>query len=325
MSSGSWPNFNAWLQTAWGAGGEFWAGCSQGLVIGIDFGQNPPWYLDDLLTLFPKFFGPPSMFANAGLANASKDVALSDITNLAVGQFLQATGLPPGTIITGLTSGGITVSNAATLTNAAAVLTVYAQPVIPIAVLSIYIALASASLQQVRWQEQWYLAMGWFVAHYATLYARSDAFEMLQVVQAAMHGEVPIGARPGTAFTLSAAPPGGALQSLTKNGAFLTPGVDYMLTGTTLTMNVSVGSSDSLYALWPTSNTVSTTVYPNAARVAAQGIANGIMTSKSVDSVSAGYTVLESLAEFGQWNLSLYGQMLATAAKIIGSGPMLIW
>jgi hypothetical protein len=327
MCSGSWPNFDAWLQTAWGAGAEFWASCGfTGAATNLVFGQNPPYALDDFLAVYPKFFGQPVQYVNATLTNASKTIAISNTGGLMLGQFLQAAGLPTNTVITGVSGGSITVSNAATAGATNVVLIVYPYPVVPIAVLTLYIALATASLQQVRWQEQWYIAMSWFVAHYATLYARSDALEIIQTVAAAMHGEVPAGARPGTAFTLSAEPPNGTLQTLTKNGSFLTPGVDYTLTNDVdITTTVAVQLSDSFYATWPVATTVNTTYYPNAAQVAAQGLANGILTSKSVDSVSASYSVLTSLEDWGQWNLTLYGQQLATMAKVVGSGPMVIW
>jgi hypothetical protein len=40
--------------------------------------------------------------------------------------------------------------------------------------------------------------------------------------------------------------------------------------------------------------------------------------------VSAGYTALESLKEFGAWQLTRYGQQLITIAKTIGAGPMVL-
>jgi hypothetical protein len=46
--------------------------------------------------------------------------------------------------------------------------------VVPQAVLQAYINLASASLVQARWQDTWVLAMGLYVAHFVTLYLRSE-------------------------------------------------------------------------------------------------------------------------------------------------------
>jgi hypothetical protein len=40
--------------------------------------------------------------------------------------------------------------------------------------------------------------------------------------------------------------------------------------------------------------------------------------------VSVGYTPIASLEQFGQWQLTTYGIQLATMAKVIGGGPVLI-
>ncbi len=322
------PNFNAWLQTAWGAGAEFWSsgpvglfGCATNLV----FGQNPPYYLDDFLAVYPKFFGPPTVLTGASTTAPSNQITVLSAVGLLVGQFLVCGDFPPGAIITNISGTTITVNNAATATDSAATLQVYAVPVVPVTVIQLYLNLAWSSLAQARWQEQWYVAMGWFCAHYCTLYARSDAVEVLTIAQSAIHGEVPAGTIPGSAFTLSTAPTNGVLQGLYKNGSFQTPGADYTLVGVTIAMTIPLVTGDALYATWPVNSTTTSPATYTAAQIAAQGIANGIETSKSVGDVSASYSVLESLNDFGQWTLTLYGQQLATMAKVIGSGPMVIW
>ena len=45
---------------------------------------------------------------------------------------------------------------------------------VPAAAINMYIALASASLMQGRWREAWTMVMGLYVAHYCTLYLRSE-------------------------------------------------------------------------------------------------------------------------------------------------------
>jgi len=62
-----------------------------------------------------------------------------------------------------------------------------------------------------------------------------------------------------------------------------------------------------------------------AAQAAAQGASTGIAIAKSVGNVSASYQPVGGLERWGQWNLTTYGQQLATLAKIVGLGPMLIW
>lgn len=65
--------------------------------------------------------------------------------------------------------------------------------------------------------------------------------------------------------------------------------------------------------------------FTNAASIARKGLSAGLMTSKSADGLSASYTPLTSLQDWGAWNLTGYGQLLATQAAVIGAGSMLIW
>lgn len=239
--SGNWPDFDAWLQTAWGAEHSFFSTCGWGGSVGFIFGQNPPYYLDDFLSVYPKFFGTPTSVASTTITAGSNAIVLTDTTGLGYGQFLQGAGLAKGTVITGLGAGSITVNQPALADGTGIILQVYEKPPVPMAVVQLYINLALASLVQARWEDSWFIAVAWFVAHYLTLYAKSDS-------------------------------------------ADITSGVG----------------------------------------VAAQGLALGIQTSKSVGDVSVGYQVLSVLADWAAWNLTIYGQQLATMARVVGSGPVLI-
>ena len=322
-----WPDFTAWVENTWGAGeeGGWWGGVPN--ATNLVFGTNPPYYLDDFLAVYPKFFGMPTMIANCTTVAGSNQVQVPSLNGLNFGQFLQSpSALPKGTVITSFGSGYVVLNNNALTSNSGAVLAVYEQPPVPVSVIQMYLNLAWASLVQLRWQEQWPIAMAWMIAHYLTLFARSDATEVMETLQAAMHGEGPSGAVPGTVYTLSAAPPGGTLQSLTKNGLFLTPGgVDYTLNGVTITLSTPTVNTDKLWATWPIQVQAFTSGQPSGAQIAAQGLAGGIQVSKSVGDVSVSYAQLASLEEWGTWNLTLYGQQLATAAKVMGAGPMVIY
>ena len=46
---------------------------------------------------------------------------------------------------------------------------------VPLPVMQMYADLANASLSMNRWHEMWIVAMGWFVAHFLTLYLQSMA------------------------------------------------------------------------------------------------------------------------------------------------------
>lgn len=70
---------------------------------------------------------------------------------------------------------------------------------------------------------------------------------------------------------------------------------------------------------------LSTESGPNStpSQVAVSGTGKGILITKSAGDVSGGYqTVIDE--NYTSWNLTAYGQQLATLAKVIGMGPMYI-
>lgn len=323
----NWINFDSWLQTAWGSGASYEVVCNEFYgASNFVYGQNPPYFLDDFKSVHPKFFGLTTAISGCGTTLGSAQVTVPSANGLDYGQFLQAFGLfPKGTVIVGLGDGTITLNNEALATSANATLQVYEASPIANGVILMYLRLAYASLVHARWQEQWWVAMGWFIAHYLTLYAKSDASEIFETLQTSIHGETPVGATPGAVYTVSAPPPGGTLQALTKNGLFLTPVIDYTLNGVTVTLTTATAAGDALYAAWPVQTQSFTSNAPNGAQIAAQGLAGGIQTSKSVGDVSVGYQALSALDDWAAWGLTGYGQQLATMARVVGSGPALIY
>jgi hypothetical protein len=61
-----------------------------------------------------------------------------------------------------------------------------------------------------------------------------------------------------------------------------------------------------------------------AGQAAAQGIGRGITISKSVGDVSVSYQPLTALENWAAWNLTIYGQQLATFARVVGAGAVYI-
>jgi hypothetical protein len=324
---GNWPDFNGWLENTWGAGQEFSVVCGRFYgATNLVFGQNPPYYLDDFRAIYPKFFGLPTALSGCGTTIGEATVTVLSTAGLDYGQFVQSkSAFPKGTVIIDIGDNQVTLNNNALLTTANATLMVFESSPIPPGVILMYLNLAYASLVQARWQEEWFTAMGWFIAHYCTLYARSDASTVFETLQTTIHSETPVGAVPGTAYTLSSIPPGGTLQALTKNGFFQIPNIDYMLNGALITMAAVTTPGDALNATWLVQTQVFEAAALDGAQIAAQGLAGGIQTSKSVGDVSVGYSVLNALEDWGAWNLTVYGQQLATMARVIGSGPMVIW
>lgn len=323
----NWPSFNAWIQTAWGSGASYEVVCNEFYgASNFVFGQNPPYYLDNFKSVYPKFFGLPTALSGCGTTEGSAVVTVPSTNGLDYGQFAQAFGLlPQGSIIIDIGVDSVTFNTSATVTNANATLNIYEASPIPNGVILMYLRLAYESLVHKRWQGEWWVAMGLFIAHYLSLYAQTDASEVYSQLQTSIHGEAPTGAIPGTVYTLSAQPPNGSLQTLTKNGVFQTPGVDYALNGNTVTLTVTTAPTDTLYATWPVQFQTITQAPLTGSQIAAAALAGGIQTSKSVGDVSVGYAQLTALEGFGSWNLTTYGTLLATMASVVGSGPALIY
>jgi len=238
---GGFPDYSEWLESVWG-----WPDESGGMLptlagaSNVVYGTNPPYTVQDFLALYPKFAGPP-LISPVTTVSGSASVSVPDATGLTIGNAVAGPGIPNGTFISGIAGLVLTLSQNATA-SASISLTIWNAPPIPFAVITAYLYLATASLVQARWQEQWVLAVALYVAHFLTLYARSDGDP-----------------------------------------------------------NSSVG------------------------RIAAQGLATGIAVAKSVGDVSVSYQPVQGLENWASWNLTQYGQMLATMAKVIGSGPMLAW
>ncbi|WP_088832728.1 DUF4054 domain-containing protein [Paenibacillus tyrfis] len=119
------------------------------------------------------------------------------------------------------------------------------QTVVPQQIVQMYINLADACVMEARWHAYWQTAMGWFIAHFCTL------------------------------FLLGAADPNGG-----------------------------------------------------AAAALAAGQAKGLNTSESVGDVSVSMDYGEigkDLDGWAAWKLTIYGQQLATIAKMLGRAGMYIY
>lgn len=169
------PDFDVLLGISWG-----WPDESVGLIASfaaaanITVGANPPYSVANFQAMYPKFLGTPlniTMAVTDGSPNAT--LSAGD-PSLAAGQLITGPDIPAGTIIQSINGTAAVLSANATATNGTEAAQVYTFALIPVAVLNVFINLASASVMQARWQDSWLLGMALFVAHYATLWLRSD-------------------------------------------------------------------------------------------------------------------------------------------------------
>lgn len=243
------PDYNSYINEAFGwpdeSGGdvdfEDWGyfQSANNLIIG----PNPPYSASDFLAFYPNFGGLPTVLSGTTDGTTGVITALPNVTGLAVGQLVAGAYIPDGATIKSINSSTSVTLNLSTTIAGTGPITFYVSPLVPLAVINVYIVLASASLMQLRWDELWTYAMALYVAHMCTLWLQAQS-----------------------------APPGST-----------------------------------------------------AAAVAASGLAIGIRTSKAVQDVSTSSTILSDLEGWGAYQLTIYGQELATYAKTIGSGAMLIW
>lgn len=141
-----------------------------------------------------------------------------------------------------MAAGTFTLTQAVALDTQTVSMTIWNSPPIPFLVVKSYLFVALAALVQARWQEMWVMAIGLYVAHFLTLYAKSDG-----------NPASPVG------------------------------------------------------------------------QIASQGLSSGITVAKAVGDVSVSYQPVPGLELWAAWNLTTYGQQLATFAKVIGSGNMVLY
>lgn len=169
------PDYNAYLLEIWGYPGDV-SGWLASDATNIVVGGNPPYTFSDFLAMYPKFFGAPTVVNGTLDGSTATVTALGSTNNLTAGQLVTGTGVPEGTLILSVNTGAnsMVLSNATTVAGAAVQLTVYTAPVMPLLAMQAYINLALASLMCARWLDMWPMAMALYIAHYCTLYLRSE-------------------------------------------------------------------------------------------------------------------------------------------------------
>ena len=159
----------------WGYGGYWGCNCSAylGIAAGIPQTGNPPYYINNFLGMYPKFFGPPTIVMGT-LVEGQSNITIDSTAGLNAGQLIVGQALNLGTVIQVVNSDSSIGISSPAIASAIQQLLIYEAPVVPLAVIQVYLNMAFASLMQSRWREQWYLGMALYIAHYCTLYAQTD-------------------------------------------------------------------------------------------------------------------------------------------------------
>jgi hypothetical protein len=176
------PNWSQFLGTVWGFDDDIIAS-GFSAASNIVVGSNPPYSSSDFALIYPKFFGVAQAVTGNTTAGSAVITSLTSTAGFAPGQVVTGQGIPlasqqkPGggaVIVTVDSNTQITLSVPATANGTGVALNVFSQPVIPMVVINCFITLATASLVQPRWLDTWYLAMAMYVAHFCTLWLRSE-------------------------------------------------------------------------------------------------------------------------------------------------------
>lgn len=190
MSFGPTPDWGALLEQWWGGDFESTVGlCAFSAANNIIIGTNPPYQISDFLAFYPKFGTGVQGVTALSLGAGGSGYLVNDVLTLvqpdASGCLIQVNTVSGGGAILTWTvqqpGTGYSVANLLAVTGGAGTGATFNVTVIsplvtlvPAIVLQTYINLASASLSQARWADSWRFAMALFVAHYMTLYLRSE-------------------------------------------------------------------------------------------------------------------------------------------------------
>lgn len=195
MASG--PSIDALLAEWWGGSFQNYVWCA-GVTnaANIVFGSNPPYTLSDFLATYPQFGTGVQAILTAQIRNGGTGYSVGDILTVVqpggkLGTLVVSGTTVPG-VITDLTppaSPGVgtgyqvanglpTTSNSVDGTGATIDVLTISPFVVPtglsVAIMQLYLNLATVTLSALRWDAWWVPAVGWFVAHFLTLYLQSQ-------------------------------------------------------------------------------------------------------------------------------------------------------
>ena len=168
------PDINLLLSVVWGSGEEFIYNRFFSRASNIVLGTNLAYTVVDFSAIYPKFIGPATVMTGT-FVDGSATVLTASTTGVAIGQLVIGAVIPAGSTIIGFTANtSITLSQVATGDATGQSFNCYQKPLLPLAVINIYIALASSHLVQARWLDDWTMGVADFVNHFCTLWLQSE-------------------------------------------------------------------------------------------------------------------------------------------------------
>lgn len=149
-----------------------------GAASGVVWSGNPAYTATDFLGMYPKFFGVPTNFTGLNLIQGNPVVAIPSnlMAGLQVGQLVvNLNSLVKDTLIQSVNTQANTITLTVAPVQNDTVMTVFEAPLMPLVAILTFITLALNSVMQQRYQDSWLVAISLFVAHYCTLYMRTES------------------------------------------------------------------------------------------------------------------------------------------------------
>jgi antitoxin component of RelBE/YafQ-DinJ toxin-antitoxin module len=307
----AWQNLNQFLQECWGWSNESSAGLALiASASNVLVGNNPPYSISDFLTFHPQFAGCSTRVTGTIDGATGVVSSLSSVAGLATGQLVTGPGIQVGSLIQSLTPGPVLVTATTVLNNA----NITVSSIIGIVVGK---PISGAGIP----------------ANTTVLAAIGNTVTMSNEANA-NGSNVPLQIGENPSMTLSL--PTTEVGTVGLN-VFTTPMITAVVMKAFIYLASAQIQSERWCELWPFAMGLfiahNCEMFIKAyaggpgssmARVAEAGLALGVKTSKSAGDVSAGMTALPGLEDWGAYQLTIYGQQLATYAKAIGSGNMLL-
>lgn len=171
------PNLTAYLEQWWGGSWTSYGWCNAFTIAANIFtGGNPAWGLNEFFSMYPKFGGTPVYFVGSTVLD-SDVITLSKTAppELTAGLYISDTEvIPPATRVVSVSGLSVTLDNSALGDMPNVNFLIYPNPVLPLPVLLAFASFSNACINYNRWLDCWYIGISLFMAHYCTLYLRSE-------------------------------------------------------------------------------------------------------------------------------------------------------
>jgi hypothetical protein len=137
-------------------------------------GTNLAYGISDFTQMYPQFLNPDKSGTTTLACTTtvgSSTITLTSTATIDIGQIVTGVGIPDVSYVVSIADSThfVISNNVATSGTSISIYT----PIVPVFMVNMYIGLANNCIRQARWRSYWVAGMGWFIAHFLTLYLQS--------------------------------------------------------------------------------------------------------------------------------------------------------